>query len=171
MLKNILKWLGLVVGLAALAIGLFLFSMRYTDGPIAILTGGPFASGDPATSPVDWNFLQGRDTIEFQTLEPARSRTVWLAVHQGRLFIVSGYMNTGYGRIWKQWPHYLEDDDRIIVRIDGQLYEQRLHRITSGPDIIPVLQILVDKYGGGAVVDSDASVTNGDTWMFEVVSR
>ena len=35
-------------------------------------------------------------------------------------------MNTSYGGIWKQWPHYLDHDDRIILRIDGKLYEQRL---------------------------------------------
>ena len=32
-------------------------------------------------------------------------------------------MNTSYGGIWKQWPHYLDRDDRIILRIDGRLYE------------------------------------------------
>ena len=71
-------------------------------------------------------------------------------MHDSRLFIVSGYMNTGYGGIWKQWPHYLSEDDRIILRIDEALYEQRLERIMEGPEVIPVLQELSRKYFGGA---------------------
>ena len=107
-------------------------------------------------------------------MDPDTSRTVWLAVHNRRLFLVSGYMNTGYGGIWKQWPHYLENDDRVILRIDGQLYEQRLQRITEGPEIVPVLDELARKYFPGATgsgISSPVSVTNGDTWMYEVVDR
>ena len=106
-------------------------------------------------------------------MDPARSRTVWLGVHEGRLFVMSGYMNTGYGGIWKQWPHYLDDDDRIILRVDGNLYEQRLERIMEGPEVVPVLSEFARKYFGGSAGElaSDAAVTNGDTWMYEVVDR
>jgi len=147
-----------------------LFSARYYDGPLEIIAGGPFKTGDLSPAPDDWSYLVDRDTIEFQTLDPARSRTVWLAVHDSRLFIVSGYMTTGYGAIWKQWPYYLLDDDRIILRIDGQLHEQRLQRITSGPDIEPVLSEFSRKYGDGLGMGA-TEVTEGHTWMFEVVDR
>ena len=86
-------------------------------------------------------------------------------------------MNSAPGAIWKQWPHYLEDDDRIILRIDGNLYEQRLERIMEGPEVVPVLSELFRKYFAVAGVTGDDSftgaetVTNGDTWMFEVVPR
>ncbi|MEZ5492019.1 MAG: hypothetical protein R3F50_17170 [Gammaproteobacteria bacterium] len=153
-----------------LAVTLFLVSMRFHDGPLEIISGGPFKTGTRATPPEDWSFLTDRDTIEFQTLTPSRSRTVWLAVYEGRLFIVSGYMTTGYGAIWKQWPHYLENDDRIIVRVDGQLYEQRLMRLTSGPEIEPVLREFSRKYGEGLGVGA-SQVTEGHTWMYEVVDR
>ncbi|NKB34935.1 MAG: hypothetical protein GKR91_17705 [Pseudomonadales bacterium] len=176
-MKKLLKWLGIVAGTLVLAVAVFLFSMRFTDGPIEVFTGGPFRSGELATAPSDWSYLTDRGEIEFQTMDPARSRIVWLAVHESRLFIVSGYMNTGYGAIWKQWPLYLEDDDRIIVRIDGNLYEQRLERIMEGPEVVPVLSELARKYfpgGGSAGADAFAAaetVSNGDIWMFEVVSR
>ena len=110
-------------------------------------------------------------------MDPPRSRTVWLAVHEGRLFIVSGYMNSVPGAIWKQWPYYLEDDDRIILRIDGNLYEQRLERFMEGPEVVPVLSELFRKYfAGGGVTGNDSftsaeTVANGDTWMFEVVPQ
>ncbi|MDD9891555.1 MAG: hypothetical protein OXU30_14605 [Gammaproteobacteria bacterium] len=171
-MKKFFKWFGIVIATLVVAIGLFLFTMRFTDGPIEIFTGGPFSSGELAVAPTDWSYLTDRNVIEFQTMNPPRSRTVWLAVHQSRLFIVSGYMNTGFGAIWKQWPHYLEEDDRIALRIDGNLYEQRLERIMEGPEVVPVLNELARKYFGGASgLGSAETVTNGDTWMFEVVSR
>ena len=79
-------------------------------------------------------------------------------------------MTTGYGAIWKQWPHYLQNDDRIILRIDDRLYEQRLQRVTSGPDIEPVLNELSRKYGDGLGLGA-SEVTEGHTWMYEVVDR
>lgn len=131
---------------------------------------GPFRSGELTPTPASWDFLKDRQQIEFQTLDPASSRTVWLGTVDGRLFLVSGYMNTGYGGLWKQWPHYLENDDRVILRVDGKLYQQRLERITGG-DIVPrVLTEFDRKYGIGAASD-DAPITSGDAWMFEVVSR
>ncbi len=93
------KWIGIIVITLIIAIGLFLFSMRFSDGPLEIFSGGPFTSGEPAQAPNDWSFLTDRNTIEFQTMMPDTSRTVWLAVHDRRLFLVSGYMNTSYGGI------------------------------------------------------------------------
>ena len=81
-------------------------------------------------------------------------------------------MNTGYGAIWKQWPHYLNDDDRVILRIDDTLYEQRLERIIEGPDVVPVLRELGRKYFSGSEGSAtQATVARGDTWMYEVVDR
>jgi hypothetical protein len=169
-MRRFLKWILTCIILLVMLVGALLFAARYSDGPLEIIAGGPFTSGELSPAPDDWSFLVDRDTIEFQTLNPARSRTVWLAVHDSRLFIVSGYMTTGYGAIWKQWPHYLLQDDRIILRIDGQLHEQRLQRITSGPDIEPVLSEFSRKYGDGLGLGA-TEVTEGHTWMYEVVDR
>lgn len=169
-MKKILTAAGALLAVLLVGVVLFLVYARFHDGPLEIIAGGPFRSGQPGPAPQSWDFLRDRDTIEFQTLSPARSRTVWLGVHEGRLFIVSGYMNTGIGGLWKHWPYYLEEDDRILLRIDGNLYEQRLERITSGPEIVPVLTEFNRKYGSGEVTDA-STVTNGDTWMFEVLPR
>ena len=79
-------------------------------------------------------------------------------------------MTTNYGAIWKQWPYYLEADDSVVLRIDGKLYEQRLQRIMSGPEVIPVLNEFSRKYGDGEAASAD-SVTSGYTWMYEVMDR
>lgn len=170
-MKKILKIVAVIIAIALLTIGLFLFAMRFSDGPLEIVSGGPFKSGVLTAAPANWSFLKERQTIEFQTLDPETSRTVWVATHEGRLFVVSGYMNTNYAAVWKQWPHYLEDDNRIILRIDGKLYEQQLTRIMDDPAVLPVLNELSRKYLGAVEVTSSEQVIQGDTWMFEVVDR
>jgi hypothetical protein len=55
------------------------------------------------------------------------------------------------------------------VRIDGKLYEQKLERVMTGPAVVPVLNELSRKYLGGAQVTSASQVTDGDTWMYEIV--
>ena len=169
-MKKILKRLAIVFAVLLLVIGLFLLSMRFHDGPLEIISGGPFKTGNAANAPSDWSFLTDRSQIEFQTMDPARSRTVWLGVYDEGLYLVSGYMTTNYGAIWKQWPHYLDSDDRVILRIDGNLYEQRLQRIMDGPAIIPVLREFNRKYGAGEPTSTE-TVTSGETWMYQVVPR
>jgi len=167
---KILKWFGIVLTALVFAIGLLVLGMRFSDGPLEIISGGPFKTGELTIHPDDWSFLTGRDSIEFQTMDPSTSRTVWLGVYDRRLFLVSGYMTTGYGKLWKHWPHYLEEDNRVILRIDGKLYEQRMQRIMDGPEVVPVLNLFNRKYGLGAQASS-TEVTEGHTWMYEVVPR
>ena len=169
-MKKLLKWMGISIAVLVIIIAVLLGSMRFHDGPLEILSGGPFKTGTPSAAPDDWSFLKDRSTIEFQTMDPAQSRTVWLASFDQRLFVVSGYMTTNYGAIWKQWPYYLEADDSVVLRIDGYLYEQRLQRIMSGPEVVPVLNEFSRKYGDGQAASAD-SVASGYNWMYEVVDR
>jgi hypothetical protein len=173
---DFLKWLGIIIVVLALGIGIFFFGMRFHDGPLEIVTGGPFKTGELAEAPDDWSFLTDRMEIEFQTMEPDTSRIVWLVVFDKRLYIISGYMNTGYGKMWKQWPHHLLKDDRIILRIDDKLYEQRLVRLMEHPQLLQIITINGKKYGVGAGSDVKIeqlreALTSGDFWLFEVVDR
>lgn len=178
MIKTIGKWVGIffvsVVVLFAGGYGL----LRIQDGPVefwpwfTISIGGPFRSGEVAQSPANWDFIKERQEIEFQTLSPTTSRTVWVPVVDGKLYIVSGYMNSAIGRLWKQWPAQMAEDNRVRIRIDGKIYEQRLNRITSGPIIAPVMAEIGRKYFGGSgqpVPGSEVAVTSGSVWLFEVV--
>ena len=172
---SVLKWVGMIVVVLVLGIATFLFGMRFNDGPREIITGGPFKTGELAEAPDDWSYLTDRMEIEFQTIDPDSSRIVWLAVFDKRLYVVSGYMNTGYGKIWKQWPHYLVNDDRVILRIDGKLYEQRLDRLMDHDHLLEIMTIHGKKYGYLAadvkVEQLRQSLSGGDYWLFEVVDR
>ncbi len=174
-----LRWMVRVGARTVLAMVLLIVSVlvtaRFHDGPyggvLAIVAGGPFESGEPYTGPEpDWSFLRDYATVEFQLLDPARSRTTWIMEHDNRLFIVSGYMNSWYGKIWKQWPAEAEADGRVVLRVDGALYERRMERITSGDVVAPVLAELSRKYAGGAAIPT-SQVASGDIWMFELVPR
>ena len=162
--------LGVVLAITA-AVAAVLVGTRFADGPLEIIAGGPFTTGElQTTAPVDWSFVRDIETIEFQSLEPPRSRTVWVLVHEGRLFIPCGYMNSTWGRIWKQWPIEAERDGRIITRIDGKLYNQSLVRIQEGPMLDPLVAELSRKYMGGQPIPDEA-VTTGIQWLFELTPR
>ena len=170
-MKLALKILGGLVGLVALAGLALLVGARFADGPLEIVAGGPFTTGELQTgAEPDWTFLADRPTIEFQLLEPAQSRTTFVLVHDGRIFIPSGYMNTWYGRIWKHWPFHAEKDARARLRVDGKIYDRTLVRLTGGPDLEPVLAELSRKYGGGREIPTDA-VTSGNLRLFELAPR
>ncbi len=167
---KVLKWFAVFLGVIVLAVAGFFISMRFHDGPMEIISGGPFKTGEVTATPESWAWLKDRDTIEFQTMNPATSRTVWLVTHEDRLFMISGYMTTGYGKLWKQWPHYLDEDDRVILRIDGKLYPQRLERKMEGPEVLPVMQEFSRKYGLG-VPEDIGMITRGEAWLYEVVPQ
>ena len=168
-MKIVLKVLG---GLVAVVV-LFLVYARFHDGPIAIIAGGPFSSGELYSGPEpDWSPMRTRAEVEFQLVEPPRSRITWIAEHDGKPYIVSGYMNTTFGKLWKKWPHEIAKDDRILLRVDDVIYERRLDRIMEGPMVGPVLSQIAEKYGlGDGMGDPDESVRNGDVWLYEVAPR
>ena len=162
----------LAVGIVVLAL-LGLGAMRFVDGPMGMLSGGAFSSGELQASARDFSMLEGRDTIEFQTMDPATSRTIWLVVFETRLFLVSGYMNSSFGKLWKQWPSYLERDDSILIRADGRIYPQRLERLLDAPEIPAVMGRFAEKYNLGSVDTPPeavrAMIKKGDAWLFEVL--
>lgn len=162
--------LGTVLAIATV-VAAVLIGARFADGPLEMIAGGPFTSGElQSKPPADWSFMRDVETIEFQSLEPPRSRTVWVLAHEGRMFIPCGYMNSTWGRIWKQWPVEAERDGRIITRIDGKLYNQNLVRIQDGPILEPLLAEMSRKYAGGQLIPVEV-VTSGAFWFFEVTPR
>lgn len=174
-MKTAMRWLGLGLLVVGLAIGGYILGMRFADGPSGVFIGGPFKTGKISEAPDDWTFLKGRMEIEFQTMTPDSSRVVWLGVLDQRLYVVSGYMNTTIGKIWKHWPHRLSEDDRVILRIDGELYEQRLVRLMEHTRLSDLMAIYAEKYGAGLVSEGpdqlQSALTRGDFWLFEVVDR
>ena len=170
-MRFVLRLLGLLLGLGALALVAVIALARFADGPIAIVAGGPFRSGELVRGPEpDWSFVRDVREVEFQLLAPPRSRTTWIVEHEGRAYIPCGYMTSTLGRLWKRWPIEAERDGRAILRVGNRLYERQLVRISDGPQLEPLLAELGRKYLGGQPVPVSA-VTSGSLWIFELTPR
>ena len=166
----ILKWLGIGVGALALLLVLVGVAARFGDGPTAIFPGGPLEAGELYSGPEpDWSFARDHAEMEFQLVEPPTSRTIWLQVVDGKLYAVSGYMNTPLGKLWKQWPLQAEEDPRAVIRIDGKRYERRVVRLGPGhPALEGIASEVERKYG--APLRAEMAAT-GDAWFYAFEPR
>lgn len=162
-LLKVIAWL--LVSIIVLVVGVFT-AARFHDGPVGPLAGGSFTTGSPHTGhEPDWSFVRDISEVQFQSLNPERSRTAWIVEVDGRIFIPSGYMTTTLGKIWKHWPYEAEKDGRVLLRVDGTIYERHLDRIQEGEILKPILAELGRKYIGGNVPMQ--AVTSGNLWIFE----
>ena len=113
----------------------------------------------------DWSFATDVQNIEFQLLEPPRSRTVWIVVEDGKAYIPCGIPNF---RLWKQWPHEALEDGRALLRIDGKLYPRQLVKVKDMSLIASLGEKVGHKYGlspGDGEPDPDA------VWFFRLDPR
>ena len=142
---------------------------RFADGPNHIFSGGPLEAGELHTGPEpDWRFVSEIREIEMQLLHPPRSRRIWTAEFNGKLYVWSGYMGTAVGRLWKRWPVQAVRDGRAVIRIDGTRYERQLVRIESGDILHGISAAITSKYRSQT---TRAAVEAGDTWVFEAAPR
>jgi len=171
-MKSLLKILAGILAVFIAVAALVMIGARFADGPLEIIAGGPFTSGELVEEEPDWTFITTTDRreVQFQLLDPERSRTTWIVEHNGRIYIPSGYMNSLVGKIWKHWPYEAAEDGRILLRIDDDIYERELVRVMDGPALPHVLQKISDKYLGG-IPASTEMVDSGDLWIFEVAAR
>ena len=120
---------------------------------MGFFSGGPLRAGELVSKRnVDWSFAQSINTLELQLLEPPRSRTLWLVVHGGQLYVPCGAPNF---TLWKQWPHEAMQDGRAIIRIEGKRYERTLERVTKDRLWEQLAGLVADKYDQGGDFDQD----------------
>lgn len=161
---RVLRWLGIAGVVVVAILAVVAMVARGRDGPLGPFPGGPLVAGERVDEMVtDWSFVAGLREAELQLLEPPRSRTTWLVVYKGTLYIPCGYPNQ---RWLKKWPHEAERDGRALLRIAGRLYPVTLSRVRDEQPFVAVNRLLAEKYGLGDVVpDQDT------TWIFRVESR
>jgi hypothetical protein len=51
----------------------------------------------------DWGFTDAIPTIELQLNDPVSSRLIYILESEGKIYVISGYMSTTLGRLWKYW--------------------------------------------------------------------
>ena len=67
---RILRWLGIALATLVAALLLLVVAGRFSDGPRAIIAGGPLTSGEFAADPGDWSFVRDIGEVELQLVEP-----------------------------------------------------------------------------------------------------
>ncbi len=165
---TIIRWLIRIVLNLVLCIGAVLLYAKFHDGPLGLIAGGSFSSGQPYIGPEpDWSFVKDTDIVEFELTGDGSSRTTWIMTHNNRIFIPSGYMDTGFGKLWKHWPHKVADAPEALLRVNGNIYPRKLQRLTEGTVLTPVLAELSRKYVNEPI--PVAAVTSGSLWIFELL--
>jgi hypothetical protein len=177
---QLLRWFGILLAVLVLGLVAIAIVVRFLDGPLrtfplALFPGGPLRAGELYTGPEpDWSFARDIQEMELQLLEPPRSRITWLIVHEGKLYVACGYMNSWWGRLWKQWPHDAMKDGRAVIRIDGKRYEREAVRVTDPALFWPVVKESRRKYGSGenqALPDPLPPLEATGVWLFEMAPR
>jgi hypothetical protein len=164
--RKLLLTLGVLLLIPVVAIVTLLVASGYADGASPLFGGGELVDGELVTGrEPDWSFARDLPTIELQLLDPPRSRVIWIIEHEGKPYVVSGYMSSTIGRLWKRWPVQAERDGRAIVRIAGKRYERTLKRIKTGPVVEGVAAELRRKYRYAV---TSADIEAGRTWLFEL---
>ena len=153
---RLLRRAAYALGALLAAVFLVWLGARFHDGPLGPFPGGPMDGEVVKDAAVDWSFVAERPTIAIQTSNPPRSRTVWLVVHDGALYVPSGFVAA------KQWPHLLAEDPVVLLRIDERLYLRTAVRVTD-PDLLALLwKKVADKYAVEESTDHESH------WIFRM---
>ena len=176
MLRIILQVIGVVVLFGAVTIITLKIDNMDADGPSILFPGGELITGELHSGPdPDWAFTDDVVFIELQLDEQMSSRRIFIMESDGKIYVPSGYMQSFLGRLWKDWAFQAAEGDGLAVaRINGIRYERQLIRISEGDVIDGIARKMAKKYSGGApeaVANGKKSVSNGDTWIFELAPR
>ncbi|MDG1952138.1 MAG: hypothetical protein P8J52_06025 [Gammaproteobacteria bacterium] len=179
MKRIIFQVIGVILLVPAVGMATLRFENRNADGPSILFPGGEMVSGDLHTGPEpDWAFTNDIQTVELQLNNPMASRLIWILEAEGRPFIISGYMTTVLGKLWKEWAFEADrGNNEGVLRVDGVRYPRRLQRITEGDILDGVSASLLQKYVGVPAPSADAisatraGIEAGESWVFELVPR
>ena len=181
---NILKITSQAIGFVALIFFVAVLTLRFqhrnADGPSILFPGGEMTSGELHNGPEpDWSFTDDIFTIDLQLNDPMASRRIFIIESEGKIYVVSGYMKSILGRIWKEWAFEADaGNNEGVLRVNGIRYPRRLIRIQEGDVLNGVAAKLLTKYSGvpepappAAIQAARAGFESGDTWVFELAPR
>ena len=156
---GVLRWVVRIVALLVVVIALLFVGARFHDGPLGPIPGGPLASGELVTQPVeDWSFATDVAEVELQLASQSRSRTTWIVVHEGRAYVpASTEFPPG-----KTWHRSALEDGRATLRIAGKRYPVTLAKLDDTARIAAIRDVGLRKY---------PNRPEGDAWVFAVTSR
>ena len=179
-LKIALQMLGFVVLIGAVTIGTLRIQRSGGDGATVVFPGGEMVAGELHTGPEpDWSFTDDIFTIELQLNDPMATRRIFILESEGKIYVVSGYMKSFLGKIWKEWAFDADaGNDEGVLRVNNVRYPRKLVRIEEGDVLNGVAAKLLAKYSGvptpvsaDAIATARADIEDGNSWIFELAPR
>lgn len=179
-LKIALQMAGFVVLISAVAIGTLRIQRSNADGATVVFPGGELVSGELHVGPEpDWRFTDDIFTIELQLNDPVSTRRIFILESEGKIYVVSGYMQSFLGKIWKEWAFAADaGNDEGVLRVNNVRYPRKLVRIKEGDVLDGVSAKLLAKYSGvptpvsaEAIAAARAGIEDGNSWIFELAPR
>jgi hypothetical protein len=156
---RIVRWIGIVLVALALGVAALFSVVRFLDGPVGPIPGGPLRGALSTEDPGDWSFAGALPTLEMEVGE--RSVTIWFAVHEGTLYVAAAEAAR------KRWPAEVVADGRVRIRVAGRLYERQLVRIEDPTLGRAVGDVFRKKYA--ATISPEAAAAR--VWIFRVDPR
>jgi hypothetical protein len=158
---RILKWLAVAVGSVLLTLLLLdTFGGYLFDGPLGPIPGGAMSGPVSTTDDPDWSTIGKELELEIRPSRPW-SLSIWGVVVDGEL-----YSPLAFGEK-RRWPKVVLEDPRVRLRLNGQIYERRLERVTD-PDLKKrVGEAVATKYG----FDAKQAAEDDTTWFFHYAPR
>lgn len=179
-LKIVLQVVGFVVLIGAVSIGTLRVQRSSADGATVVFPGGEMMAGELYTGPEpDWSFTDDIFTIELQLNDPIATRRIFILESEGKIYVVSGYMKSFLGKIWKEWAFDADEgNDEGVLRVNNVRYPRKLVRIKEGDVLNGVSAKLLAKYSGvptpvpaQAIATARAGIEAGNSWIFELAPR
>ena len=137
-------------------------------------------AGEIHTGPEpDWSFTDDVFTIELQLNDPMATRRIFILESEGKIYVVSGYMKSTLGKIWKEWAFDADEgNNEGVLRVNNVRYPRQLVRIKKGDVLNGVSAKLLAKYSGvptpvpaEAIATARADIEGGNSWIFELIPR
>lgn len=179
-LKIALQVVGFIVLIGAVSISTLRVQRSSADGATVVFPGGEMIAGELHTGPEpDWSFTDSIQTIELQLNDPMATRRIFILESEGKIYVVSGYMKSLLGRVWKEWAFDADaGNDEGVLRVNNVRYPRKLIRVAEGDVLDGVAAKLLAKYSGvptpvpaAAIAAARASIEAGDSWIFELAPR
>ncbi len=179
-LKIVLQAIGFVVLIGAVSIATLRIQRSSADGATVVFPSGELISGELHTGPEpDWSVTDDIFTIELQLNDPMATRRIFILESEGKIYVVSGYMKSFLGKIWKEWAFDADEgNDEGVLRVNNVRYPRQLVRIKEGAVLDGVSAKLLAKYSGvptpvsaTAIATARADIEDGNSWIFELAPR
>jgi hypothetical protein len=162
--RRLLTWLGVASGTFTVVLGATVLFARFVAGPIGPFPGGQLR-GEPAAAAGedDWGpLLADGATIALEVRpDDPYSVTTSHILREGLLYVPC--MSCAR----KTWPGLVAHDDRVVLRINGELYPRRAIRVIDAGEV----RSLVREIDGARDEQGKVDLTLLTTWYFRIEPR